>query len=104
MLLSGIALQPISAWMVGPPLFLFALAAGRLLRVRPTAREVYRRGAIVRTSRSASHRLRRRGEAAGAAPLSLGGVTIRQEDETKHFKLIGTTGTGKTTAIGVLLR
>ncbi|MGH8148386.1 MAG: type IV secretion system DNA-binding domain-containing protein, partial [Steroidobacteraceae bacterium] len=95
---------PISAWMVGPPLFLFALAAGRLLRVRPTAREVYRRGAIVRISRSASHRPRRRGEAAGAAPLSLGGVTIRREDETKHFKLIGTTGTGKTTAIGVLLR
>lgn len=33
----------------------------------------------------------------------LGGVVLRPEDEPKHFKLVGTTGTGKTTAICALL-
>jgi type IV secretory pathway TraG/TraD family ATPase VirD4 len=35
--------------------------------------------------------------------LTLAGVAIPAADETKHFKLIGTTGTGKTTAIRELL-
>jgi type IV secretory pathway TraG/TraD family ATPase VirD4 len=36
--------------------------------------------------------------------LTLAGKPIRRLDETKHFKLIGTTGTGKSTAIAQLLR
>ena len=36
--------------------------------------------------------------------LTLAGVPVPLRDETKHFKLIGTTGTGKSTAIGELLR
>jgi type IV secretory pathway TraG/TraD family ATPase VirD4 len=39
----------------------------------------------------------------GAGPLTLAGVVIAAGDETKHFKLIGTTGTGKSTAIRELL-
>jgi type IV secretory pathway TraG/TraD family ATPase VirD4 len=35
--------------------------------------------------------------------LSLAGVPIATQDETKHFKFIGTTGTGKSTAIRELL-
>lgn len=35
--------------------------------------------------------------------LMLAGVTLTRQDETKHFKLIGTTGTGKSTAIAELL-
>jgi type IV secretory pathway TraG/TraD family ATPase VirD4 len=35
--------------------------------------------------------------------LTLAGVPIAAEDERKHFKLIGTTGTGKSTAIRELL-
>src|ERR1700721_2732280 len=35
--------------------------------------------------------------------LTLAGVAIPRGDESKHFKLIGTTGTGKTTAIRELL-
>jgi len=35
---------------------------------------------------------------------TLAGIALRAADETKHFKLIGTTGTGKTTAIAELLR
>jgi type IV secretory pathway TraG/TraD family ATPase VirD4 len=45
----------------------------------------------------ASRRLARRGA------LTLGGIAIPPLDETKHFKLIGTTGTGKSTAIRELL-
>jgi type IV secretory pathway TraG/TraD family ATPase VirD4 len=36
---------------------------------------------------------------ARAAEITLAGVSIPAQDETKHFKLIGTTGTGKSTAI-----
>ena len=35
--------------------------------------------------------------------LTLAGLAVYPEDETKHFKLIGTTGTGKSTAIRELL-
>jgi len=35
--------------------------------------------------------------------LSLAGVPIAKHDETKHFKCIGTTGTGKSTAIREIL-
>jgi type IV secretory pathway TraG/TraD family ATPase VirD4 len=38
-----------------------------------------------------------------AGQLTLAGVSIPPLDETKHFKLIGTTGTGKSTAIRELL-
>jgi type IV secretory pathway TraG/TraD family ATPase VirD4 len=46
-------------------------------------------------------RLRRRRH--GANALTLAGVALASLDETKHFKLIGTTGTGKSTAIRELL-
>jgi len=36
--------------------------------------------------------------------LQIGGVVIPEADEPKHFKFIGTTGTGKSTAIHALLR
>jgi type IV secretory pathway TraG/TraD family ATPase VirD4 len=35
--------------------------------------------------------------------LKFGGIPVQDLDETKHFKLIGTTGTGKSTAIRALL-
>ncbi len=37
------------------------------------------------------------------APLRLRGVRVARHDETRHFKLIGTTGTGKSTAIATLM-
>ncbi len=40
----------------------------------------------------------------GATSLSLAGESVPALDETKHFKLLGTTGTGKSTAIRELLR
>ena len=43
-------------------------------------------------------------QAAGVADaLSLGGVSVSAGDEGKHFKFIGTTGTGKSTAIKELM-
>ncbi|HEV2702772.1 MAG TPA: type IV secretion system DNA-binding domain-containing protein [Steroidobacteraceae bacterium] len=40
----------------------------------------------------------------GRTELSFAGCPVPEMDETKHFKLLGTTGTGKSTAIRHLLR
>jgi len=37
------------------------------------------------------------------APVTLAGIPVAAADETKHFKFIGTTGTGKSTAIREML-
>jgi type IV secretory pathway TraG/TraD family ATPase VirD4 len=55
------------------------------------------RGTVV----SDGHSRRRSG---GSGGLTLAGEPVAAEDETKHFKLIGTTGTGKSTAIRELLK
>jgi type IV secretory pathway TraG/TraD family ATPase VirD4 len=72
----------------------------RLLRGKP--REQHRRGTLLvegrRTQRRSARLKRSRREL-----LTLAGVGIAAADETKHFKLIGTTGTGKSTAIRELL-
>jgi type IV secretory pathway TraG/TraD family ATPase VirD4 len=55
----------------------------------------HRRGALV-----ADHNPGRRSRSpARAAGITLAGRAVPAHDETKHFKLIGTTGTGKSTAI-----
>jgi hypothetical protein len=60
------------------------------------------RSAVTRGTRLASmiHPLRK----PGADTVTFAGVPVPVMDETKHFKLIGTTGTGKSTAIRELLR
>ena len=89
-------------------------AGGRRLAHAGEPASLHRRGSIVADAsgtararalqrdvdRSAKHAARpgRHGEA-----LTLAGVQIPFQDETKHFKLIGTTGTGKSTAIRELL-
>lgn len=55
----------------------------------------HRRGAIV--SRAAPKSARRR------AAITLADIPVDPKDETKHFKLIGATGTGKSTAIREML-
>lgn len=82
--------------------------SGRALGRERGSRTVHLRGAIVAVPSAARVRA---GTARGAtrirersAPaLTLAGVTLAADDETKHFKLIGTTGTGKSTAIRELL-
>jgi hypothetical protein len=68
---------------------------------------VHQRGAVVHGS-GTSRSLRvgwghDRARGAEHAPVTLGGIAVAAQDEAKHFKLIGTTGTGKTTAIRELL-
>lgn len=64
--------------------------------------ETHRRGAVLRSFSRWRRYLRAPRRAAAA--LTLAGVPLAELDETKHTKLIGTTGTGKSTAIGQLLR
>ena len=84
-------------------------AAGYLLAGAPTSGSSYRRGAFVAHENltDASHRTRHPRREEGVpdsnASLSLAGIRIAKEDETKHFKFIGTTGTGKSTAIREIL-
>ena len=81
---------------------------GRALGPDRAARTVHVRGAIVSAAPMAPDRgasscgaARTRVHSGGA--LTLAGVTLDAEDETKHVKVIGTTGTGKSTAIRELL-
>jgi len=83
--------------------FAAARHLGRQDRVRP----IHLRGALVApptaptdgpSFRSAATR-----SAARGTVVTLAGVPVPAADETKHFKLIGTTGTGKSTAIHGLL-
>jgi hypothetical protein len=87
-------------WLALPALAL--LAAGWVRRSGGRLKDVHRRGTRI----VPALRLRRSIAAAdprGHVPLTLAGVRIRAADECKHFKLIGTTGTGKSTAIHELL-
>jgi type IV secretory pathway TraG/TraD family ATPase VirD4 len=71
---------------------------------KPGSRDVHKRGAKIFEGRRARRKALRLGNTSGDSCLTLGGVPIAPKDETKHFKLIGTTGTGKSTAIRELLR
>ncbi len=80
-------------------------AAGALLGRAAEAATLHRRGALVTDEKTRAPATARRTRAAGtAACLTLAGVRVPEADEVKHFKLIGTTGTGKSTAIHELLR
>lgn len=72
---------------------------GRLL-ARRTSDTTYRRGALVVQAEASESA--RRAPARGAsrdADITVAGLKVPFADETKHFKFIGTTGTGKSTAI-----
>jgi type IV secretory pathway TraG/TraD family ATPase VirD4 len=71
---------------------------------KPGSRDLHKRGAKILEGRRARRKVLRLGNTPGESCLTLGGVRIAPVDETKHFKLIGTTGTGKSTAIRELLR
>src|SRR5690242_16007990 len=63
----------------------------------------FRRGALLLAGARARRQMKR-GERAGAHLIRIAEVPVPPLDETKHFKIIGTTGTGKSTAIRQLLR
>jgi type IV secretory pathway TraG/TraD family ATPase VirD4 len=72
----------------------------RLARRKP--QDTYKRGVVLIDGRALQRRAVRM-KRSNPALLTLAGTVIAEADETKHFKLIGTTGTGKSTAIRELL-
>jgi type IV secretory pathway TraG/TraD family ATPase VirD4 len=84
------------------PVLGMIVAAGCLV-LRRAGTERHRRGTLIRDGRDAQRRARRRQRRYQPPLLTLAGVPIPARDETKHFKLIGTTGTGKSTAIAGLV-
>ena len=98
-------LSQLAAWMQsGPPWILGAagLFLAGCLAWRHAAGDVHKRGARVLGGPRARRAARRRG-AVREACVELAGVRIAPAEETRHFKLIGTTGSGKSTAIAALL-
>ena len=81
-------------------LMLGLLGCSRFMRRKP--RDAYKRGALLADGRAAQRRSARLKQS-GVELLTLAGIAVAAVDETKHFKLIGTTGTGKSTAIRELL-
>jgi len=87
------------------PVLLLAAAlflAGGLARP-PRRTDAHKRGTELLSGRRARRAVRRRRRQLTAGALSVAGVPLDPREETRHFKLIGTTGTGKTTAITELL-
>jgi type IV secretory pathway TraG/TraD family ATPase VirD4 len=74
-----------------------------LLSRRASAREAHKRGSRILDGRAVQRRTARLRLLRPEPPLTIAGVAIAPADEVKHFKLIGTTGTGKSTAIRELL-
>jgi hypothetical protein len=82
----------------------FGYAGGRWLAMAGRQETAYGRGSVLdeapiarRSSRVGADRTDER------AAVHLAGIEVPRSDEAKHFKLIGTTGTGKSTAIRELL-
>jgi hypothetical protein len=80
---------------------------GRLLARSKEVAESYIRGATVVSQEGIARKRdgergseRERGASRG---ITLAGIPLQRADETKHFKLIGATGAGKSTAIAELL-
>jgi type IV secretory pathway TraG/TraD family ATPase VirD4 len=92
---------------IGRPMIDAVLAAALLVATvlsrRSSARDAHKRGARILDGRVAQRRAARLQLLRHEPLLTLAGVRIAADDEVKHFKLIGTTGTGKSTAIRELL-
>jgi hypothetical protein len=87
--------------------------AGRSLSRTTARRSVHQRGTLIEGEHAVSaagSKMSERGAGRHSAAqssrdsaITLAGIAIAPLDETKHFKVIGTTGTGKSTAIHELL-
>jgi type IV secretory pathway TraG/TraD family ATPase VirD4 len=77
---------------------LIGYGGGRAASRRTRSDRTYQRGARIAEPVEASRR------PAQDHAITLGGIEVPTLDEAKHFKLIGTTGTGKSTAIQEILQ
>ena len=86
---------------------LLGYGGGRVLAPHHRSGSGYVRGATIVAAKEAARQpagwLRRGHERGASMGVTLAGIPIPATDETKHFKLIGTTGAGKSTAITELL-
>jgi len=87
-----------------------AYASGRLLAGRRVASTHYRRGAVVADGVTPPRPVPAIRASGGKRDLlradtavTVAGLAVAPDDEAKHFKVIGTTGTGKSTAIREIL-
>ena len=80
----------------------FLLCAGVVIAQRLRQPKTHKRGTLVKDG-AAAQRAGRRLHRRRPDILTLASIALPPLDETKHFKLIGTTGTGKSTAIRELL-
>jgi type IV secretory pathway TraG/TraD family ATPase VirD4 len=82
---------------------LFGYTGGEVLARDALANQSYQRGSLVKETQTVKNGRSNFNGRANAkelnAAITLAGVQVPAHDETKHFKLIGTTGTGKSTAI-----
>jgi type IV secretory pathway TraG/TraD family ATPase VirD4 len=95
----GIADRSTPAAIVTLACFVVLGYVGGRLSSRSQLPEVHKRGSFLEDGTRAQRKTKGRPDV-----ITLAGVAVAPEDETKHFKLIGTTGTGKSTAIRELLR
>jgi type IV secretory pathway TraG/TraD family ATPase VirD4 len=80
----------------------YAAARGMTRPAAPAS--IHQRGTVVKDVGDQPYSVSSRARGAlPAEPITLAGFPVASLDETKHFKLIGTTGTGKSTAIRELL-
>jgi type IV secretory pathway TraG/TraD family ATPase VirD4 len=92
-----------------PPSVAIAVLVGLMLLItvfvrvfRQKGSETHKRGAVLRDATAAQRRTSRWRWSSGSV-LTVAGIPVPSHDETKHFKIVGTTGTGKSTAIRELL-
>jgi type IV secretory pathway TraG/TraD family ATPase VirD4 len=92
---------------VGRPMIAALLAVALVFAVvvarRSGARDTHKRGARILDGKPAQRRTARLQLLRSQPLVTIAGVGIAAGDEVKHFKLIGTTGTGKSTVIRDLL-
>jgi len=75
---------------------IFSALAGKILAKLPE-KKTHKRGTILDDTPKITRKILK------PQGLTLAGLSVAPADETKHFKMIGTTGTGKSTAIRELL-
>jgi type IV secretory pathway TraG/TraD family ATPase VirD4 len=98
------ATDRVNAVVLTAVLTLVAVLGSRTLTAGPrrSAREFHKRGVLIANGAPLRRRSKRR-KSSRPELVTLAGVAIPPSDETKHFKLIGSTGTGKSTAIRELM-
>src|ERR1700722_20138617 len=98
----GFAHHSFLQWTVGTGLSAFlGYSGGKSIAREATDGKSHQRGAYV--ANSPQPRSSRFGQKTRDSDISLAGTPVPAQDEAKHFKLIGTTGTGKSTAIQEIL-